>query len=106
MVIHAYEMSLDLDIAMVRSELNADEQARFVNDEECMSRITLIDFDEREKLITNMRALSSSNTESIKLQATLRLGEMLYKDRFKQKEEKKDNSQMVPDTIVLMGAEE
>ena len=101
----AYEACLDLDIAYMRAGLTDIEITLIENDVDFLARVRLVIFDEQERLVTNLRELSHSYNENIKLTATLKLGSMFYAERFKEPKpsEAKPAEQKVPDSIVLTG---
>ena len=101
----AYKGCLDLEIAYLRAGLSDIERTLIENDVDFKARIQLVVYDEQERLITNLRDLSHSYNENIKLTATLKLGSMMYSERFREptKAEEKPAEQKVPTTIVLTG---
>lgn len=105
LVFRNYVKSLDLTIAMRRAGCTDEEAEELKSDEEFMARIELVDFDVQEELITSLRELCQSPNENVKLSATLKLGEMVYKSRFKQKLDGGSDVR-VPDKIVLKGSDE
>ncbi len=102
----AYRSCLDLNIAYMRAGLTDIERVLIAKDVDFLARVQLVVFEEQERLIGNLRDLSYSQTENIKLTATLKLGSMLYASRFEPKElpkEKETEEQKVPDVIFLTG---
>ena len=97
----SYTRTLDFEIACLRAGISEEERELVDADEMLQIRIALYDADQREELITNMRDLSRSNNESIKLNATRELGKMIYKERFNT--DKKEESNFIPKTVVLVG---
>jgi len=81
-IFNSYERSLDWDIALLRADLTPDELVEVENDEVLRMRIALKNAEIQEELITNMRELAKSEIDSIRLNATLRLGRMIYANRF------------------------
>jgi len=78
-----YTRTLDLDMVCTRLKLSDVEVAKLKADKDFMLRIAIFESREQERLIQNMRELSQSSNESIKLSATVKLGTMLYEKRFR-----------------------
>lgn len=106
LVFQAYVDTLDFDIALSRVVLSEDELAMIMADETLMVRMRNRDYEVQAELLHDLRALKdSTENEQLQFQCIVKLGEMLYSKRFKPVEDKKE-VYIVPDQIVLLGAEE
>jgi hypothetical protein len=101
LIYDSYTRTLDYEISCLRADLAEGERELVDAHEGLQIRIKLFDAEVQEELIENMRELSKSTTESIRLQATLRLGQMIYKKRFK---DSGNNVETIrPANVFLMG---
>jgi len=103
-VFRAYEVSLDIDLACRRSGLSEEEQSAIMADPSFQARIDGTLFEVQEELFGNLRELAASGSESVRLQATMRLGEMVYAQRFAGEASGGGHNSRTP--IVLVGSDE
>ncbi len=98
----SYTRTLDMEISYLRAGLSEEECELVEADEILKIRIALYDAEIREQLIQNMRDLSQSGNESIKLNATTELGKMIYKERFNNDRDDEGNGK-IPKVVTLVG---
>ena len=101
MVIMQYQLSYDLDIAMVKVDLTEDEKALLKRDKSFLYRIEYQDAMIKEKIVTTMLDNLDTPDPRISQKAAIDLGNLLWKERFKGSDDNK--RQIVPDTIILEG---
>tara|TARA_Y100000310_G_C20167132_1_gene571889 strand:+ start:36 stop:377 length:342 start_codon:yes stop_codon:yes gene_type:complete len=103
LVFKSFERCMDLDIAFAKNGISDDDRVLIEADANFDARLQLRKFEVQEELFVSLRSLVNSPNESIQLQATVRLGEMLYPKRFGKSAED-DVASRVPQVISLMGA--
>ena len=102
-VYNHYCMSFDIDIAALRSGLSGDEVVELKDDSDFMFRLQLEDAEVKTDIMTSLRSLIESDNENIKLRATLELGTVLYRKRFKTTNQMPIESTDKPTKITLVG---
>lgn len=102
-VLTQYKLSYDLDVAMMKAGLTKDEKDYLTRDEEFMFRIDYANACLRESLIGTMVDNLHSEDPRISHKAALDLGNVLWPEKFKGKQEDDKNKSLVPDKIVLKG---
>ena len=100
LVVANYQLSYDLDIAMMKVDLTEDEKKLLLNDTSFMYRIKYEDATVREDIMKTMiRNMQCKGPISQK--AALDLANVLWADKFKNKEG--STQPLVPDKIILKG---
>lgn len=100
LVIENYRMSYDLDIAMLKVGLTDDEKKLLLNDTSFMYRINYQDALIREDIMATMLS-NMHNRGPISQKAALDLANVLWADKFKNKESGPPS--IIPDKIILKG---
>ena len=100
-VISNYQLSYDLDIAMMKAGLTTEEKKLCKNDQSFMFRVNYQDALIRETIIKTMVANVESFDSKLAQKAAVDLGNILWKEKFKSKDEGPKTE--VPDNIVLKG---
>ena len=103
LIYDSYMRTLDYEIACLRAQLSEKEREKADQHEGLQLRMKLFDAEVDEELISNMRDLTKSRTESIRLSATIKLGQMVYSKRFGKNDNDEDNNKPRPTTINLIG---
>ncbi len=100
-VIMQYKLSYDLEIAMMKVDLTSEEKKLLQNDTSFMYRIDYQDSCIRERIMATMIDNLSSPDDKLAQKAAIDLGNVLWKEKFKGKDE--GPKSLVPDTIILKG---
>jgi hypothetical protein len=104
LVFRNYQVCLDIDIAILKARLTDKEKDIILKDQEFLDRLTLVDAEVQEQLIVNLRDLSQSPNDSVRLSATKDLGKIFYQKRFSSDLSKLfDDENNKPACIVLVG---
>jgi len=82
LVFNFYTMSLDFDIAILKTGLSKEQAVSLKSDEDFMMRLRLEEAQFQTDLVTSLRGLLSSENEPTRLRAILELGKMKYKTTF------------------------
>lgn len=98
-----YCMSFDFDIAVLKAGLNTAQIDELKNDENFMLRLKLEDAEIQTEIMTSLRAMVASENEAVKMRATLELGNVLYKKRFKVTGPQQNVDDLRPTAITLVG---
>lgn len=96
-----YSRSYDLDIAMMKADLTEDEKKLLQHDSSFLYRISYQDARIREEIVEVMVGNLRSADDKLAQKAALDLGNLLWKEKFKNNETKPQ--QIVPDQIILKG---
>ena len=102
-VVVEYAKSYDLDIAMMKAEVSAEEKELLTKSEDFMYQIAYTDALVREEIIETMVTNVRIGNPSTRQKAAVDLGNILYKSKFSKKDE--EIKTVVPDKIVMVGAE-
>ena len=97
-----YAKSYDLDIAMMKAEVSAEEKELLTKSEDFMYQVAYQDALIREEIIETMVNNMKHDPKGSQ-KAAVDLGNILYKSKFSKKDE--EIKTIVPDSIVLQGAE-
>lgn len=100
-VVMQFVLSYDLDIAMIKVDLTEDEKKLLLKDEAFMYRIKFQEASLKENIVKTMVTNLHSDDAKLSQKAAIDLGNILWKDKFKGKEE--ESKFQVPDSIVLVG---
>lgn len=100
-VIMEYKLSYDLEIAMMKCQLNSAEQKMLKHDDSFMYRIGYEDALIREGIISTMVTNMRGPDAKLSQKSAMDLGNILYKEKFKSGNEAPKG--MVPDKIILVG---
>ena len=100
-VIMEYKLSYDLEIAMMKCQLNPDEQKMLKNDDSFVYRIAYEDALIREGIISTMVTNMRGSDAKLSQKSAVDLGNILYKEKFKTGNEAPKG--IVPDSIILVG---
>lgn len=102
LVLDNYSKSFDLEVAMMKVGLDADEKKLMQNDESFMYRVRYADATVREEIIGKMTTAMRDDDIRVGVKAAIDLGNLIWRDKFKAKEDDGKNHQ-VPDSIILVG---
>lgn len=97
-----YRKSYDLEIAMMKVDLNTNEKNLLLHDSSFMYRIAYADAIIREEIVDVMTNNLRSSDDKLTQKAALDLGHLLWKEKFKGGG---GAPKMVPDVINLVGVE-
>ena len=97
-----YQENLDVDISLLRAGVTSEERDLILDDEDFRYRLLLVDAQVQEQIIVNLRELSQSSQDSVRLSATRDLGKLFYKKRFTTDLFEEDENSR-PTSIVLAG---
>lgn len=100
-IIIEYISSYDLEIAMMKCNLNSDEKKLLKNDSSFMYRIDYQDALIRETIVTTMVNNLKGPDAKLSQKAAIDLGNLLWKEKFKSGNEAPKG--VVPDNIILTG---
>ena len=81
-IIDCFSTSLDKDSAYILCEVTEEEKCLLENDKDFQTRLNFYLAREKESLIKELKTLSQSLNENIKLKAIEALGKMIYPERF------------------------
>jgi hypothetical protein len=104
LVYQAFEACHDLDIAFAKIGVSDDDRSAIEADSGFQARVQLARYVLQERIFTSLLEKIDSPNESISLQATLQLGNLVYKRRFKNTSDDEDLASRRPTSISLMGA--
>lgn len=101
-IYNSYCMSLDLDIALLKEDLTDVEKQEIIEDEQFNIRLRLEKASIKEQIIQSLMHLGfNSINDSVRLSALNKLGELLYKEKFKGTNNTEDHKK--PIKVVLEG---
>lgn len=87
-VIKSYQKTFDLDLAYKKIGITKEEKAELEKDEVFQSRVQFFLIEEREKIISVLRDLMTSENEAIAFKAVTEIARVLYPDFYEAKEAK------------------
>lgn len=100
-IIMHYKLSYDLDIAMMKCQVDKETQKVLKKDKDFMFRINYEDALLQENIVSTLRHSMNSEDDKLAHRAAIDLGNLYYKKRFREKDD--DTRAAIPSTIILKG---
>lgn len=104
-LLEAYSRSHDLSTASLRINISKEELNEIKKDPDFMLRIDLLDAELHEDIFQALYSNLASGDPRIRRQAAIDLGDRFWPDKFKPKDDQDKNAGLIPDIIMLKGAE-